>query len=225
MADELPREELLRKMLNMTTSDNDGQALVAIRKANKLLSDAGWSWDKLLAGKIKIVESPFKNMPNPTKPQNFAQAVAPDWTTQPLRPTHPQTKAPKPSDSPGLGRIWEYDGFTNSWDAVSDPAVAQKQRADALRAQAQPQRKGLGLSRSNMYANHCYCCGDYTPNNAGFIMKPQDFNLRGADKWVIVCAPCNKSRTPDKYGVPEKPAPRNTGQTTVNAPAPNLGNL
>lgn len=219
MADELPKEELLRKMLNMTTSDNDGQALVAIRKANALLSAAGWSWDKLLAGKIKIVESPFKNVPNPSKP-------TPVYSEPQAKPA-PYTPA-KPAQPAGVGLKWEYNSFNNSWDRVIDPSAAAQRQREALNAAAaaqQQQRRGLRLNRTNMYANHCYCCGDYVNNQDGFIMKPKDFNPRAPDKWAIVCTPCNNSCSPDRWGVSEKPAARNTGQTTVRVPAPDLGKL
>ena len=48
--DELQKHHLLLKLLKMTTSDNDGECLVSIRKANGLLREAGWDWDRLLAG-------------------------------------------------------------------------------------------------------------------------------------------------------------------------------
>lgn len=221
MADEqLPKEELLRKMLNMTTSDNDGQALVAIRKANALLSAAGWSWDKLLAGKIKIVESPFKNVPNPGKP-------TPVYSQPQAKPAPMPVRSPRPTHSAGAGRMWQYSNFSDSWESVLDPSyAAQRQREEAqAAAAAAQQRRGLRLNRTNMYANHCYCCGDYVKNQDGFIMKPKDFNPSAPDKWAIVCTPCNNSCSPDRWGVSEKPAARNTGQTTVRVPAPDLGKL
>lgn len=178
---ELPKEELLRKMLNMTTSDNDGQALVAIRKANALLAQAGWSWDKLLAGKIKIIESPFKNMPNPAPKQ---ASVQDEWRSR-------------------------------------NPSPPPQRPADPYNVRGATTGRGLGLNRKNMYANYCYCCGDYVANDVGFIMKPKDHNPSAPDKWSIVCASCNQTCN---Y-VPVKASMKNTGQTTVRAPAPNLGDL
>lgn len=94
--DTLPKQELLGKLLRMTTSSNDGEALMAIRKANSLLNAAGWDWDKLLAGKIKIVENPFAGLGNPLagKPTqapapNFRPAVNP-------APLGPPPFTPKP---------------------------------------------------------------------------------------------------------------------------------
>jgi len=39
---------LFVKLMSMTTSDNDGEALIAIRKANKILREAKVSWQELL---------------------------------------------------------------------------------------------------------------------------------------------------------------------------------
>jgi len=62
---ELPKQELLLKLLKMTTSDNDPEALSALRKANTLLKSAGWDWDMLIHSKIRIIEDPFKNLGTP----------------------------------------------------------------------------------------------------------------------------------------------------------------
>jgi len=61
----VPKQDLLTKLLKMTSSSNDGEALTAIRKANDLLKSAGWDWDKLMAGKIKVAADPFANLQQP----------------------------------------------------------------------------------------------------------------------------------------------------------------
>lgn len=65
VADDLPKQELLCKLLKMTTSSNDGEALTAMRKANALLISAGWDWDRLIAGKIVVVGDPFVSLKTP----------------------------------------------------------------------------------------------------------------------------------------------------------------
>jgi hypothetical protein len=90
----LPRQELLTKLLKMTTSANDGEALAAMRKANDLLARAGWDWDRLIAGKIRIVEDPFKNLQTPTGPTPASKsrpAYAPTPPMPPPPPQRPQT--------------------------------------------------------------------------------------------------------------------------------------
>jgi len=61
----VPKQELLLKLLKMTTSDNDGEALTALRKANALLRSAGWDWDKLIHAKIRIAADPFAGLGHP----------------------------------------------------------------------------------------------------------------------------------------------------------------
>lgn len=73
MSEPIQKHQLLVKLLKMTTSQNDGEALTAIRKANDLLASAGWDWDRLMAGKITVVGDPFANLGDPT-PQVKAQA-------------------------------------------------------------------------------------------------------------------------------------------------------
>lgn len=65
MAEEIQKHQLLVKLLKMTTSSNDGEALTAMRKANDILASAGWDWDRLMAGKITVVGDPFANLGNP----------------------------------------------------------------------------------------------------------------------------------------------------------------
>lgn len=69
---ELPKQELLIKLLRMTTSDNDPEALAALRKANALLVSAGWDWERLIHSKIRIIEDPFKNLGTPSAPARAA---------------------------------------------------------------------------------------------------------------------------------------------------------
>jgi hypothetical protein len=95
---EIPKQELLIKMMGMTTSDNDGQALVALRKANKLLADNGWSWEKLIQGKVKVVENPFANAANPFGDRDrVVQRQGPIPTPRPDPVFRPAPAAPKPS--------------------------------------------------------------------------------------------------------------------------------
>lgn len=224
----LPKQELLLKILNMTTSDNDGTALAAIRQANAFLAKQGWDWDKLINAKIRVVENPFAKIATPGA---INAGSTPRSPAQPAPSGQPaQRFPPQPSYSPGVGRMWEFN--QNIWDWLSkpDPNYRPPQPAASPRS-AQPRSafKGLGLSKNNVYANNCWCCGDYVNNNAGFIMKPVDFNkaavVPNKSGWAVCCKPCEASRTPDSWGVPARAAPRNTGQTTVQGPAPSLNNL
>lgn len=90
---ELPRQELLKKLLMMTTSDNDGEALTALRKANSVLTAAGWDWNKLIDGRITVVEDPFKNLGVPPGRNGVGAGNAapstPGFTPRPSTPTPP----------------------------------------------------------------------------------------------------------------------------------------
>jgi hypothetical protein len=48
MSEELPNLTLLIKLLKMTTSSHDAEALLAIRKANEQLAKFGGDWERLL---------------------------------------------------------------------------------------------------------------------------------------------------------------------------------
>lgn len=99
MSEDLPKQELLLKLLRMTTSSNDGEAIVAIRKANELLQSAGWDWDKLIAGKIKVVGDPFGNIEQPLNRQTHSRP-APPPPPQPARPVRPAPPPPPPPPPP-----------------------------------------------------------------------------------------------------------------------------
>lgn len=114
--------ELLRKMLNMTSADNDNVALVAIRKANEALARAGETWESLLAGKIKIVEDPFKSMPGfapqpkPSRAPTAAPRPAPSPAPPP--PNAPPGWQPGFSQNPGIGDLAFHNGVAFIFDGV-----------------------------------------------------------------------------------------------------------
>lgn len=67
---------LLVKLLKMTTSSNDQEALAFIRKANEQLNKLGWTWEKLLTSRVTIVEDPFADAPviSTKQAQSYTQA-------------------------------------------------------------------------------------------------------------------------------------------------------
>src|SRR5262245_56038181 len=59
--------ELFIKLLGMTTSDNDNQALLATRKVNEYLKNKlNSDWESFVRGKIKVEADPFLGAPMPT---------------------------------------------------------------------------------------------------------------------------------------------------------------
>lgn len=97
---ELPKQDLLLKLLRLTESDTDGEALSAIRKANALLKANKWDWEKLLRGKITIIADPFAGkdaIPDPvgqrTADPSWAKSTVPP-RPQPSPPPQPQRRTP-----------------------------------------------------------------------------------------------------------------------------------
>lgn len=225
--DKLPKQDLLLKILNMTTSDNDNMSLVSIRKANALLAEAGWSWEKLLAGKIVVVADPFSNLqappkrdedddglarrprnpspparPQPHQPKSsfFGQNVPPRATPQRPQPT----PAAKPSPSPP----------PNPFNPLNQPYTPQSGR------------RLSGINKPNKYPGYCYCCGDPVDVNKGHVFNASEWCSTAADKWTQICNPCKSGNV----NVRPSPAPRNKPLHPSIDPAlqgvkPNLGDL
>lgn len=240
MSDEsLPKEALLLKCLKMTTSDNDHQALVAIRKANALLESAGWNWDKLIEGKIKVVENPFSKIADPFG--GFAQTRAGSPPSPPSRPAAPfghRPAPPQPKQAPPRGPRYPNPNYstrpdggfhtwnthTGQWELATpsdrvayDAFVAAKARQSQTAA---AQGKKEISTRMNNYTNHCWFCGTHVASGDGFIFRPSDFNPSAPTKWATTCEPCNTSAA--GFPVPTKPATRHFGDINVKA---NLNNL
>src|SRR5580765_1397679 len=93
---DVPKQELLLKLLKMTTNDNDPEALAALRKANTLLKSAGWDWDMLIHAKIRIIEDPFKNLGVPAAARPTMSAAASPSPTGSVPPRPPVQKTTWP---------------------------------------------------------------------------------------------------------------------------------
>ncbi len=73
----IPKQELLVKLMKLTASTNDCEALTALRKATELLATGGWDWERLIRGKIVIVEDPFAAI---SDPRDRGYDKSPDYT-------------------------------------------------------------------------------------------------------------------------------------------------
>lgn len=170
-ADNIPKQDLLLKILNMSTSDNDGTALVAIRKANELLASAGWSWEKLLSGKITVVADPFARMPEVKRPEPIREspdAVKPAYRAPPpQRPSHPP---------------------------FADIQAAHARAAAQSRATTP---KSKISSQTNQYPGFCYICGCHVNAQDGFAFQPSDHNYSAPKKWAVICKSDNSIRSSD----------------------------
>jgi hypothetical protein len=105
--------DTLIKVLMMTTSDTDGEALAAMRRANSLLRAANVDWDKLLRGKVTVVADPFSTIDAPQ--QNSKPHYAPSPPSpprQPVRPTPPPP--PPPSQAARYASAYANAGHANA---------------------------------------------------------------------------------------------------------------
>lgn len=82
---------LLIKLLKLTTSSHDAEALAAMRKANSALDRLGGDWEALLLGRVTIIADPFTNLAPPPKPQPKHTHPAP-----PPPPPSPHATRPPP---------------------------------------------------------------------------------------------------------------------------------
>jgi hypothetical protein len=94
--------------MKMTLHENDNQALVALRSANRQVAKFGGDWESILRGKIKIIGDPFSGITMPpagaaSRPDNYSPTVPP----RPRAPVPPQQPArsytPPPPKAPANG--------------------------------------------------------------------------------------------------------------------------
>lgn len=169
----LPKQELLVKLMGMTTAENDHEALAALRRANALLSAAGWDWAKLIHGKITVVADPFAAIadPRPTAPTATTQRTPAPGRPQPMRPRSPP---PYDSDQHGWGPV--FGG------GPSAPPSPPPQAPTSL-----TNIKGVSVNR---FPGFCWCCAQEVIAGRGFVFKPRAHNPYGPDKFMVICAPC-----------------------------------
>jgi hypothetical protein len=98
MAEELPNLGLLIKLMKLTSSSNDSEALLAVRKANEQLVKFGGDWEKLLLGKVTVIGDPFESVAPPKQQPRYTNAAPPPPTprTPPPRPQAPPSWNPPP---------------------------------------------------------------------------------------------------------------------------------
>lgn len=104
MSDDLPNLPTLIKLLKMTTSSNDNEALNAIRMANVALKKFGGDWEALLKGKVTVIGDPFSgtNIPNAGAPIRRAPQPAPTPPRPQPRPQPAPRQPPPPPPPPSM---------------------------------------------------------------------------------------------------------------------------
>ena len=194
---EVPKQELLAKLLRMSTSPNDGEALTAIRKANELLRSAGWDWDKLLAGKIKVAADPFSGLGTPHNPTPVRTAPSPA-----PRPPHPTAPPPR-----------SYPSQPPRPQAPPPPPKPQ--------APFEPWSHRSTNGQPNIYPGPCYCCGHSVSARQGKLFVPSQFNAAAKAGKSLICNSCDQ----DKFTfINRRPAGR-VQPTPYVGPAPRATDL
>lgn len=191
MSDDLNKLDLFIKIIRMTETDNDGQTLVAIRKANSMLKAEGWDWDRLLRGKVKVIADPFAKVSQPapqaraatyTKP---APPPPPPWQAPPKptyapdpfggmgapkpKPSQPQPQAarPQPPKQAPAGPLHFRKTSTGEW------AIASYMKADQLVGQK------VTLSKRDGSTSDEICGAFIEQDNSGHFL----YKIAKATKW------------------------------------------
>jgi hypothetical protein len=124
--------DTLIKVLLMTTSDNNSEALAAMRRANHLLKIANVDWEKLLKSKVTVVADPFADIAPPTTTNSYARP------TVPPRPQHSD-----PEDYPSRPAPASY----TKQQATSPPPRAPSYSPQAARR-----------NNTNNFPGQCFNC-------------------------------------------------------------------
>ena len=91
--------ERLIKLLQMTTSPNEGEAITAMRMANTYVRDRlQTDWEAILRGKVTVVADPFGPAVNAAPPR--ANRGAPPPPTRPAPQPAPRPFSPPPQPRP-----------------------------------------------------------------------------------------------------------------------------
>ncbi len=90
-----PNLDKIIKLMGMTGSDHDAEAISALRMATRIMKEWGWTWDAVLHGKVKIMPNPFANIPSPFSGQSSQSSGGATY----MRPTPTPPAPPKQFDN------------------------------------------------------------------------------------------------------------------------------
>jgi hypothetical protein len=176
---------LLIKLLKLTTSNNDSEALAAMRKANEQLPKLGGDWEKLLLGQVKVVADPFANLQAAPKPH-----VA-------------ETAKPKPAPQPQAQPTWAQQQATNTANGLPNTFAGRCYHCDS----GVPVRHGIRwLCQSVGWKTFCnkQCYTDWD-NGVIPVQRPQPRPQpapRPAPNFMAQAAPPMSTRQARPNGFP-----------------------
>jgi hypothetical protein len=195
----VPTSEDLRlvvKLMKMTTSNVDTEALLALRKANEKLKALGWDWEQILEAKITIVGDPFGEIEKPKRENEDEKDFYSPPRSAPPPPQRPSKPQPAPQWSPGLGPS-AAQVRAAQMAAVQQAAVNQAIRRQTgqtpppKRTAPQAPRPKIGSQKPNKANGWCYSCGVEIEAWKGAEFTPRDFNLSAPKMPAFLCDHCN----------------------------------
>lgn len=193
----------LIKLLGMTTSQNDAEALSFMRAANAEIDKLGKTWHEFIMSKVTVVADPFDKVPDPAKaapdpdpgrnPPRWQQTAAAPQRPAPPPPPRPTRPAPRPAPAPDYSYMGaqSYMGQTQPRPrAQPDPFQQTSGRPATAK---QPTRV------SNRFAGLCVKCKErVAPGDGEAFLDGKLSN--GKDRWSV-------EHTPGTCPQKAKPAP------------------
>jgi len=171
---DIPSLSLLIKLINMSTSDNDGEALVALRKANKIVKEFG-GWEPILRGKVTVIGDPFADLQAPPKretspppaprrptPQPAPRPARQQWSPPPRPAPQPQAK-PAPAANPRLRFAKNSNGY---WNVKADRAYPMNPGDVHIVSSKKGDKKirVMAFVETNAYSENLYTFVDVKPD-------------------------------------------------------------
>jgi hypothetical protein len=158
--------ELLIKLLKLTSSSNDGEAIVAMRKANQQVEKVGGDWETLLRGKVTIIADPFAGGPASPIPDPIVgngngwrppprPAAPPQYQTQrtynpppnpPPRPTYNPPPNPNPPPQPPKVQtaIVNFSKRSSQWILSSNESLSRHDLVSVTRRDGKTDKVRVG---------------------------------------------------------------------------------
>lgn len=106
---DLKRFETFIKLMNLTTSDQDGEALVALRKANAVLMESNINWEQLLRSKVSVKDAGQNQ--TTYKGRQFTNTAEIDAMFDALFKKIPTTSSFRTGFLDDVHKWWEEKGF------------------------------------------------------------------------------------------------------------------
>jgi len=164
---DIPKLDLLIKLMGLTGSVHDGEALSALRKANATLAAIGKTWEDLLRARITIVADPFTSIPQATS-SRFTESTPTTSTSRAYAPPKPPPPPPPWKAPPPIQN--KYGGKCSKCNNWVDPLAGEAY---------QPYQGAKWLTRHLTSAG--MTCTPSTPKYAGTSRAAAAMNRRDID--------------------------------------------